>query len=84
MEEKPLEPFANWCVLPFYFYRREDLPWIRKAVESGCQTDAPGSLVAWLSRILPIHAMEIPGQRYDIGDCTSYQVARERYPGIVR
>lgn len=83
MEEKPLEPFANWCVPPFYFYRREDLPWVRKAVDCGCGTDAPGSLVAWLSGMIPVHAMEMPGNRYDIGDFESYQAAREQYPGIM-
>jgi len=82
MEEKPAEPFANWCLPPFYFYRREDLPWILKAVQSGCGTDAPGSLVAWLYTVIPIHAMEMPGRRYDIGDIVSYRAACEQYQGI--
>ena len=25
MEEKPVEPKGNWCIPPFYFYRREDV-----------------------------------------------------------
>ena len=83
MEEKPLEPFSNWFVPPFYYYRREDLPWIRKAIEDGCGTDAPGSLVAWLSRMIPVHAMEMPGNRYDIGDVESLRAAREEFPGII-
>ena len=82
MEEKPGDPFANWCVPAFYFYRRCDLPWIRKAVEAGCGTDAPGSLVVWLASVIPIHAMVMPGRRYDIGDVKSYQAACAGYPGI--
>ncbi len=73
MEEKPAEPKAHWCCPPFYFYRREDLARLDEALEAGCGTDAPGSLVAWLSSVTPVHAMEMPGRRYDIGDLDSYR-----------
>ena len=83
MEEKPSAPFSNWCVPPFYYYRGKDLPWIRKAIDDGCGIDAPGSLVAWLSRVIPVHAMEMPGKRYDIGDIESLRAVREEFPGII-
>ena len=73
MEEKPAVPKAHWCCPPFYFYRREDLARLGEALEAGCGVDAPGSLVAWLSSVTPVHAMEMPGPRYDIGDLDSYR-----------
>ena len=72
MEEKPAEPKSNWCCPPFYYYRKEDAGRISEAIESGCGTDAPGSLVAWMASRVPVHAMEMPGRRYDIGDLESY------------
>ncbi|MBQ8061400.1 MAG: nucleotidyltransferase family protein [Bacteroidales bacterium] len=73
MEEKPSEPKSHWCCPPFYFYRRADVIRIPEAIASGCGTDAPGSLVAWLSSKAPVHAIEMPGRRYDIGDLESYR-----------
>ena len=72
MEEKPSNPKSNWCCPPFYFYRKEDAAMIPEAIESGCGTDAPGSLVAWMASRVPVHAMEMPGRRYDIGNLESY------------
>ena len=77
MEEKPAEPRSNWCCPPFYFYTREDAARIDDAIRSGCGTDAPGSLVAWLSGQTPVHAMEMPGRRFDIGNLESYQHVKE-------
>ena len=72
MEEKPSEPRSHWCCPPFYYYRVEDIARIGEGIASGCGTDAPGSFVAWLSGIVPVHAMEMPGRRYDIGTLESY------------
>lgn len=73
MEEKPSEPKSHWCCPPFYFYKREDVGRIPEAIASGCGVDAPGSLVAWLAARVPVHSMEMPGRRYDIGDLESYK-----------
>lgn len=73
MEEKPAEPKANWCCPPFYIIRKEDLPLVGKAIASGCGVDAPGSFIAWLCRQVPVHAWEMPGRRYDIGNLESYE-----------
>lgn len=73
MEEKPYEPKSHWCCPPFYFYKREDVGLIPDAIASGCGVDAPGSLVAWLAARAPVHSMEMPGRRYDIGDLESYK-----------
>ena len=73
MEEKPAQPKAHWCCPPFYIYRKEDLPLVSAGIEAGCGTDAPGSFIAWLCTQTPVHAWEMPGCRYDIGNLESYQ-----------
>lgn len=82
MEEKPAEPRSHWCCPPFYYYTRKDARRVREGIASGCGTDAPGSFVAWLSAQVPVHAMEMPGRRYDIGNLESYKNVCETYKGI--
>jgi len=57
---------------------------VKKGIESGCGTDAPGSFVAWLCKQVPVHAMEMPGVRYDIGNLESYEKVKKEYRGIMR
>lgn len=82
MIEKPAEPLSHWCCPPFYYYTREDARRVKEGIASGCGTDAPGSFLAWLSSISPVHAMEMPGKRYDIGNLESYKRVCETYKGI--
>lgn len=82
MEEKPAVPQSHWCCPPFYYYTREAIYLIPKAIETGCGTDAPGSFIAWLSTQLPVHAMIMPGHRFDIGNLDSYRQVQETYHGI--
>lgn len=84
LEEKPAEPKANWCTPPFYFYTKEDARLVKVGIEAGCGTDAPGSYIAWLSTQVPVHSMEMPGSRYDIGNLESYQKVQETYHGITK
>ena len=84
LEEKPAEPKSSWCTPPFYFYKREDVKKIRDAIVDGCATDAPGSLAAWMCRHSPMHSMEMPGSRYDIGNLESYDEVQKNYTGITR
>lgn len=83
MEEKPTEPKSHWCCPPFYFYTREDARLVKKGIEAGCGTDAPGSYIAWLCTQTPVHAMEMPGRRYDIGNLESYETVQKEYKGII-
>ena len=83
MEEKPAEPKSHWCTPPFYIYKREDVPLVKKGIESGCGVDAPGSFIAWLTTQTAVHAWEMPGKRYDIGNLESYETAQRTYRGIV-
>ena len=82
MEEKPAQPKSHWCCPPFYFYRRSDVPLVKVGIESGCGVDAPGSFIAWLSAQTPVHAWEMPGRRYDIGNLASYEEVQRTYHGI--
>lgn len=84
MEEKPAEPKSNWCTPPFYYYKDTDVSLVKKGIESGCGVDAPGSFIAWLSTQTTVHAYEMPGKRYDIGNLESYQKVQEEYQGINR
>ncbi len=84
LEEKPAEPKSNWCTPPFYFYTRDDAKKIREAIQDGCGTDAPGSLVAWMCRHIVLHSMKMPGSRYDIGNLESYENVQKTYHGITK
>lgn len=84
MEEKPAEPRSHWCCPPFYFYTRRDAGMIPDGIAAGCGTDAPGSYIAWLAAQVSVHAMEMPGHRYDIGNLESYRTVCEQYNGIER
>lgn len=82
MEEKPANPKSNWCCPPFYYYTREDARLVKKGIDSGCGVDAPGSYIAWLCTQTRVHAMEMPGKRYDIGNLESYAKVQKEYMGI--
>lgn len=84
MEEKPAVPGSNWCAPPFYIYKRDDVPFIKKALEENCETDAPGDFIAWLCCKTDVFAMKMPGKRFDIGSMESYQKAQEEYSGIIK
>ena len=82
MEEKPKDPASNWCCPPFYYYTREDARLVKTGIESGCSVDAPGSYIAWLCKKARVHAMQMPGKRYDIGNLESYAKVQAEYRGI--
>ena len=84
MEEKPAEPKSHWCCPPFYFYTKDDARLVKVGIERGCGVDAPGSYIAWLAGEVPVHAMEMPGRRYDIGNLESYEKVQKEYGGIKR
>lgn len=77
MEEKPQEPKSNWCVAPFYIYKREQLPLVRQGIEDGCGVDAPGSFISYLCEKANVYALKMPGKRYDIGDLKSYEEVKK-------
>lgn len=82
MTEKSPNPESRWCCPPFYYYVRSDVKLIKKGIEEGCGVDAPGSFLAWLCARSPVHAMQMPGLRYDIGNAASYEDVQRNYKGI--
>ena len=84
MTEKSPTPATHWCCPPFYYYTEKDAALVEKGIASGCGTDAPGSYIAWLCEQTTVHAMEMPGKRYDIGDLTSYEKVKAEYKGITK
>lgn len=82
MTEKSPTPATNWCCPPFYYYTKADSGLIEKGIKAGCGTDAPGSFIAWLCKQTEVHAMEMPGKRYDIGNIKSYDTVQKEYKGI--
>ena len=83
MEEKPKEPKSNWGIPPFYIYKKEDVHFVRDGIEQGCAVDAPGSFIAWLCTKTKVYAMEMKGNRYDIGDVASYEQVKKDFKGII-
>ncbi len=84
MTEKSPTPATHWCCPPFYYYTKADARLVQKGIDSGCGTDAPGSYIAWLCGRTAVHAMEMPGRRYDIGNLESYEKVKAEYKGITR
>ncbi|MBE6757534.1 MAG: nucleotidyltransferase family protein [Ruminococcaceae bacterium] len=84
MTEKSSTPATHWCCPPFYYYTREDARLIEKGIVAGCGVDAPGSYIAWLCTQTTVHAMEMPGKRYDIGNLESYEQVKREYKGITK
>lgn len=84
MEEKPAQPKSNWCCPPFYYYTKADARLVKEGIAAGCGVDAPGSYIAWLCTQTTVHAMEMPGTRYDIGNLESYEKAQTDYKGILK
>lgn len=82
LEEKPAQPKSHWCCPAFYFYKAQDAVRIAEGIAQGCGVDAPGSYVAWLCGKTTIHAMEMPGSRYDIGNLESYEKVQKEYKGV--
>ena len=84
MTEKSPTPATHWCTPPFYYYTKDDARLVKKGIESGCGVDAPGSYIAWLCKETTVHAMEMPGKRYDIGNLESYETVKAQYQGITK
>lgn len=83
MTEKSPEPASHWCCPPFYYYTKADARLVKAGIAAGCGTDAPGSYIAWLCQQTAVHAMEMPGHRFDIGNLQSYEQVKHDYRGII-
>ena len=73
MEEKPENPESNYCIPPFYIYKKEDLHYIKEGLASGCGVDSPGQFLEWFYTHAKCSVFIMPGERYDIGSLEDYQ-----------
>ena len=73
---------GNQLVLPAFLLLHPDVRLVKKGIEADCGTDAPGSYIAWLCTQVPVYAMEMPSNRYDIGNLESYETVQKTYKGI--
>lgn len=73
MEEKPSNPKSNYCVPPFYIYKKEYLYLIKEGLDSGCKVDAPGNFLEWFCKHSKCYVYLMPGKRHDIGSLEDYK-----------
>jgi len=72
--EKPQDPKGNLGVYAEYIYPKEVISYIDKYIEEGNNKDAPGNLVVWLYKQMPVKAYKFEGDIYDIG---THEVLKE-------
>lgn len=84
MYEKPTNPPSCFAVPPFYIYRANDISLIKEALNDGCDADAPGNLLSWLSEKTEVFAWEMQGKRYDVGDIASYNAVNDIFKTVVQ
>lgn len=73
--EKPPEPKSNWAVPPFYIYPESSLSLIDEFRKEH-KGDAPGDIVGWIYKRIPVYAHKIDGSILDIGNPESLAAAR--------
>ena len=81
MTEKSQNPETNWCCPPFYYYSPRAAGLVSEAIADGCGVDAPGSFIAWLASRETVYAMEMPGERFDVGNLEGYEKIKREYKG---
>lgn len=77
LHEKPSIPPSQWAAPAFYFFQAADLPLLKRILETDCDLDAPGNLIAWLCQKTRVCAWRMTGKRYDIGNPASYEYAKK-------
>ncbi|HEX2036156.1 MAG TPA: nucleotidyltransferase family protein [Chloroflexota bacterium] len=66
--EKPREPKSNLVGIATYLYAADHAALIPTYLKEGNSPDAPGNLVAWLHRRVPVYGYRFKGEWVDIGD----------------
>lgn len=77
--EKPLHPESNIGVYATYIYPKEVLDVIRTYLEEGNNPDAPGYLVEYIYKMMPVYAYRFKGNCYDVGTHESLAEVRKLY-----
>ncbi len=66
--EKPTQPASNLAAIATYLYAAGHAALIPTYLAEGNSPDAPGNLVAWLHRRVPVYGYRFQGEWVDIGD----------------
>jgi glucose-1-phosphate thymidylyltransferase len=78
-QEKPLEPKSTVQSIAFYIYPRPSLHLVGKYLEEEGNKDAPGFLLQWFCRRIPVYAWMFSESCYDVGTPESYRRVDELY-----
>ncbi len=77
-EEKPKMPKSRLIAPALYIIKKEHLTLFGQYLDSKNPSDAPGSFIAWLQQVVPVHAFVMQEHYYDIGTLEMYKkVCRE-------
>ncbi len=77
--EKPADPPSTLAALGLYVFKQDKLPLLRRYVNEGNNTDAPGYFIQWAYKVDDVYSYVFHGQWYDIGDLKSYESANKLY-----
>lgn len=77
--EKPENPPSDIGVYALYLYRRDTLPLIKRYLDEGHSSDAPGRLPEWLHTFRDIRGYLFQGECIDIGTPDMYRALCERF-----
>lgn len=77
--EKPSEPSSNIGIYATYIYPKEVLNVIRSYLEEGNNPEAPGYLVEYLYKHMPVYAYLFHGSCFDVGTLKTLEDVRALY-----
>lgn len=73
LEEKPQSPRSNCAVYAIYCYTQEAIRGVKRYLDEGNKSDAPGYFLEWLHNERDVYIYKIDGNCYDIGTLESYE-----------
>jgi len=79
MVEKPPKPESNIVAFATYLYPKECIKKIKKYLEEGNKPDAPGHLIEYFYKKMPVYSYLFEGNCYDVGTHESLAEVRKLY-----
>ena len=79
--EKPADPDSELAATCFYFFPADVRDQLERFLAEGGDPDAPGHFLTWLVPRRTVHARELVGRTFDIGNLESLERARIEYGG---
>lgn len=67
-EEKPNKPKGNYLAIPFYYYPKDTLRFLKIYKKEGGNLDAPGSIIGWIiENKIPVYGFITNNKSLDVG-----------------